>query len=723
MIFKGGCLVTLAKKAHASLHCSDFRSILLSSVPGKLLHRSLRRRLLPLLSNVSLPLQAGATPGASPELLTLYLMAFQRWAQATCGRWAVAFFDIKQAYYRTLRQLVVDCDSDAGVLKVLYDLGLSAAALCELRSMLQRAADTSPLAGRQHLCALLRDSLSATWFKFDGSQLLTVTHKGTRPGDPAADVLFAFTLATLFQAINSCLDAHGLVDAVPHVQCAPLVNGFAEATHLQFVSWADDFARPFLGDTPLDLISRVKLATKCCTERATACGIELTFGKDKTAAVCDDATVRALQDQGFHVLADGLSFVDEVAGRTCVLPFVSAYKHLGGIFSASGKPDLEVFLRRAAALGQIRPVRAKLFANSSVPLATRRTLLYSLGLSRFVHGSGALHLTQKGHQRHWPGAYVSIWAHLFTNKPNAKPHSYQVLAVSKAPPPHLFLALQRAALLARLVRGNLTSVLHMLQLEWEAGPALSWLGQVLCDIRTVAEWVTAARTLSQCGSPLHELCEQVEASSAWWMLIVRSAIKAFAADVLLWKQKPAVVTVPDGGAFKCNLCGDTFAQRSFLAIHQARRHQLFAPARHFAPDRQCVSCLRTFATVMLTQAHLRRNPSCLARVARLIPPLGFEEICAAERCDKQTLRTVRRGGWQNFSVSARFAQAQGPLNITFEDVDCAPEDFATHVSARVFRPSYGVLDWIDGFIAGSTSSGPRQTTTCWWHVRPSRQNS
>ena len=57
IVFKGGCLITLAKKAFASLNCADFRSIILSSVPGKLLHRSLRRRLLS-------PLKLKASPFA-----------------------------------------------------------------------------------------------------------------------------------------------------------------------------------------------------------------------------------------------------------------------------------------------------------------------------------------------------------------------------------------------------------------------------------------------------------------------------------------------------------------------------------------------------------------------------------------------------------------------------------------------------------------------------------
>ena len=155
-----------------------------------------------------------------------------------------------------MRQLVVDCDNDEGFCRVL----------CELKELLQLAAETSPLAGQQHLTALLRDLLTATWFKFEGSLTLAVTHKGTRPGDPAADVLFAFTLSALFCAINASLKAQGLVNELPHVRQAPLVNGFASVAQLQFVSWADDFARPFLGDSPSNLLAKVQRATKCCTK-------------------------------------------------------------------------------------------------------------------------------------------------------------------------------------------------------------------------------------------------------------------------------------------------------------------------------------------------------------------------------------------------------------------------------------------------------------------------
>ena len=723
IVFKGGCLITLAKKAYASLNCADFRSIILSSVPGKLLHRSLRKRLLPPLQDVALPLQSGALPGASPELLALYLTAFQRWAQSTGQRWAVTFFDVKQAYYRTLRQLVVDCDSDEGLCRVLYDLGLPPQALCELKQMLQRVAMTSPFAGQSHLTALLRDLLTATWFKFEASLMVAVTHKGTRPGDPAADVLFAFTLSALFHAINSELEKRGLVDVLPPVQGTPLVHGYPEAACLQFVSWADDFARPFVGDSPTFLLDVVERATKCCTERASACGIELTFGRDKTAFVCDTVTAQHLRKVALVSSVSGIHFRDDTACRDCFLPVVHAYKHLGGVFNTTSKPDLEIFLRRASALGPLRPVRSRLFANREVPLATRRTLLYSLGLSRFIHGAGALHLDQKGHQRMWHAAYIDIWAHLIPRRPDGKPHSYMVLFVSKAPPPHLFLALQRAAILAKLVSARFVTILHMLQLEWEVAQGRSWLSQLDGDIQAVALWVRTAENLRHCSCPLHTICQQLEGSSTWWTANIRQAVKAFAADVVKWRARPKVIDIPDGGSFQCHICCDTFSRRSSLTVHLARKHQLFAPARHFASGGQCIACLKTFSTVMLAQAHLRRSRVCLQRAVWLMEPLHILDVLEIERADKLVSKKIQHGAWQQQATVAKAQQGSGPKNVTAVDVEADPENFSLTTVANQFWPSLENVQWIQTYLDEASTTGPRQKAVSWWFSKPTDMNS
>ena len=61
--FRGGDLVCLAKKAGQALGCGACRSILVSSVPGKLLHRNLREALKPLLLQSQPVFQAGVAAG------------------------------------------------------------------------------------------------------------------------------------------------------------------------------------------------------------------------------------------------------------------------------------------------------------------------------------------------------------------------------------------------------------------------------------------------------------------------------------------------------------------------------------------------------------------------------------------------------------------------------------------------------------------------------------
>ena len=69
--YKGGALVTIAKKAAAAFGCNQHRSILVSSVPGKLFHRSLRNRLAPVISQVGPDLHGGIRAGVGVDTISL----------------------------------------------------------------------------------------------------------------------------------------------------------------------------------------------------------------------------------------------------------------------------------------------------------------------------------------------------------------------------------------------------------------------------------------------------------------------------------------------------------------------------------------------------------------------------------------------------------------------------------------------------------------------------
>ena len=196
LTFRGGDLICLAKKAGATFRCRDYRSILVSSIPGKIHHRKMRSQLTSVLGNCRSPLQSGAMPGEGVENITIAAKTFQLMCESIRKPWGLIFFDLQAAYYQVIREaLTPGCEDDRALLRLFDKLQLPPKALCELRHHLQQLALLPKLQTSDHLTALISDLFRGSWFRISGSALLTVTKRGTRPGDPAADVLFSLTLS------------------------------------------------------------------------------------------------------------------------------------------------------------------------------------------------------------------------------------------------------------------------------------------------------------------------------------------------------------------------------------------------------------------------------------------------------------------------------------------------------------------------------------------------
>ena len=85
----GGALVPLAKRAAVALSCDRFRSILISSLPGKVYHRQLRTMLMPVLQQARGDTQAGAVPGISTEDISMVARTFRDLMSAQRRAWAL----------------------------------------------------------------------------------------------------------------------------------------------------------------------------------------------------------------------------------------------------------------------------------------------------------------------------------------------------------------------------------------------------------------------------------------------------------------------------------------------------------------------------------------------------------------------------------------------------------------------------------------------------------
>ena len=530
--FRGGALVPLAKRAATLLSCDRFRSVLVSSLPGKIYHRQLRTLLLPSLQSVRGDAQAGAVPGISTEAIAMVARTFRSVAAARGQAWALTFFDVRAAYYRVLRQVLLDVrDTEAALRKLLYDLGVPGEALSELFQRLSSIGALSSTGAPEHLQRILSDALQGTWFRMDFGYALTLTHRGVRPGDSLADVLFAFTFSAYLASAERALEKAGVSTEMPQCSQQPLWPEHEVPESLACGSWADDFVQMTQQACNCTLSGRVVKIVTVFVEQAESVGIQLTFAVDKTASMLShvggqNPPVQSDDDGNF------LMIHSSVSGRSFRLPVIEAYRHLGGIATVSGTPVPEIGYRHSLAMMSVRPLKAKLSSAYGIPQRIRSNLLRSLAISRYSFGSAALPLQAASHKRLWCKHYVAMWRCLWRRGKNEPyRHSYSVLGLAGAPPPPLALAMARAVLLRQITMTGPATLLQLLTVHWYVHPKSSWLGLLHDDVVHLAQYVPAARTLQAMSDPVAHLIEAVRDDPRWWVRQVKAACRQAQKDL------------------------------------------------------------------------------------------------------------------------------------------------------------------------------------------------
>ena len=346
--------------------------------------------------------------------------------------------------------------------------------------------------------------LQGTWFRLDHASALTLTHQGTRPGDGLADVLFAFSFAAYLRCADAAVTHNGLATRVPQTRTTEPWDTGTVPENLSCGAWADDFVHMHLQPCPVGLCDAVLRIVTCYVEQADSIGMTLGFAKDKTAAIMPVSSLRDDPVAVIHTGPEGQYLIGHsvLSGGSFELPLVQAYKHLGGITTVTGTPAPEISFRAAQAWNVIRPFRQRLFSAVGIALRTRRLLLRSLAMTRFVFGSAVLPLHCALHFRTWAQHYTALWRSLLRRKPDERtPHAYTTLHAADAPSPPLALALGRASLLRQIVVQGPATLKRLLWAQWELEGDKSWLGAVLGDVRHAAQYISAAKVLLHQASP------------------------------------------------------------------------------------------------------------------------------------------------------------------------------------------------------------------------------
>ncbi|CAE7745134.1 tyrP-A [Symbiodinium sp. CCMP2592] len=653
--------------------------------------------------------------------------------------WAVLFVDLAAAFYTVVRQsLVPNPDTDQGFLSLLHALQLPPDAIEELHAHLLVASEL-PLQGvGVHQVELVRDLFVGSWFRLSTHSALILTHRGSRPGDPLADLLFAFTLAAYLRRVNQLLSDAGLMHSLPAPDRRPAWFDGPDSVTIGNPAWADDFTWPITAPSSDALVETAQVGTSILLSHASSIGMCLKFGPDKTALLLPE-TVKKNSERLLSVDDEGglcLHVSDKCTGATCFLPLVSVYKHLGGVITSNSSPLPDLYHRFSRAEGTARPLRQVFFGSKQFTLTVRRALLGALVISKYTHTGAALIVRAACHMRVWERQYVRLWRNLFRRTaPEQQEHSLAVLFRASAVAPPLALAKSRAQFLSKLFSRGPLDLAALLVDHYLLHPASSWLDQLRADVAYAAIFLPDLRNVLAAGKEVAGLVEASRDNPQWWPQTLRRVEKLFFQDLQAWHTghiaRDAVsgvsVSLPHSSAdraYRCWLCDKAFVLRKHLHLHLAKSHGWLSPARHFAISEACSACGKYFGDVAQVQQHLKSSSRCLLRCCYLHPPLTKEQIAQVEAPAKKRAKTVKAGCWRAFKPRAHPAPAPltfGPLWPTALE-RCSgivlDEQQPLSTLARPYTPQASTVTWIEAYIAGKSQEGPRTTAVRYWQRKP-----
>ena len=393
-----------------------------------------------------------------------------------------------------------------------------------------------------------------------------------------------FTLAALLKSVQARLHAADLLPDWPLEHDRPHSVGHNGFVPLGQPSWADDFVAPQTAPTWPDLVDRTGQTIGIVVHFATAAGMTIKFGVDKTAILFPLAVTTAGGER-LHRCKESyfVCLHNDILGEDYQVPVVSSYCHLGGVIASNCNPVPDLHYRYSRAAGTLKPLRKKLFGAREYSLPTRACVLRSLVASRFAHSAAALLLPAACHVRIWEQHYMQLWRALFPRSAaRGQLHSYSVLREAGVSSPTLALARARAGFLGRVFQHGPGALLAVLWDHWVTHPSSSWLAQVAADVEHVEQFLPGVSSVLPKSDVVPALLEAYREDVQWWPRQVKAAEKAFAADLEAWadasgESRDAVAepVLSASRPFTCYLCQSSFVLRKHLHVHLARTHQVF----------------------------------------------------------------------------------------------------------------------------------------------------
>ena len=652
LAWKGGILHEIYKQKGSTSCADSYRGILVSSHLAKCLHNIFRTPTMDWHCQTADPLQLGGRPHMGVNMATHTLKTFLAVAKEDARSTCIFYLDIKSAYYRLLRSLSIGptC-STPELMTVFATMGLPNDLMHEL---IVKANEISALAEtgcpdwlRGYAVAYHQN----TWFHVREDPKVTMTLRGTRPGDGFADLLFSLVIGRLLRTLEADLVAEGLQTSVSWdgERSYEALPGDTVTCSAFNIVWADDIAVLLQNPDANTLLEQAKYVMARYVERFAAHGLLLNFDKGKSECMLNlrGPGSRGLNRSLFQVERPHL--VLDVDGYGAIpLRIVRQYKHLGNVLHASGHCMTEMRIRVGAANTAFNAHRKSIYQNTRLSLDRRVQIFQACVLSILYWNIETWTLVRPCEERYFTGAVLRLLRRfLHRDVPLDLLHhwpSHRVHAHLGLPETSDMFRLKRLSYYGSLVRFGPDALWALIASERH------WISALKHDLRWLSQNSQSKvfrPPFDSPGGPDFWRTLPVQQPGVWKGLLkkaklhatlqsqIRSEADTFCRHLasLMADYHPALAPADSLSAVQakdktaqpwvCIPCRRTFVSKAAWGVHCFKAHGRLAKARYVSDQPRCDICMHSFHNSYRLYLHLRYSSRCLNALRRRghqVPP-------------------------------------------------------------------------------------------------------
>jgi hypothetical protein len=675
--WKGGVLIPLFKGKGSPCQPTAYRSIFLSDVCAKVHHAGVRSSLARVWQQDDQLIQLGGRKGCSTDVAHHMLHAHISWARHVNRSCAVLFVDLQSAFYSILRSSLFKGEyHDDQICYAMTQLGITPH---EWQAIRQQVEDDDATSGiDSHHAGILKDMFTGTHFAMHELPGCTATTRGTRPGDPVADILFnmAFRLVVL-DARRRITDSSAL-QSFGHPAPASDVTTSTEVPDAGFaeISFVNDIAYTLHTGVAEDLVRQLQVIASCLHDAASDRGLTVNYEAGKTEAVVRivGTGAKAVRHKIWHEMRGKVPIVTEHGVQS--LQLVHSYRHLGSYVQDHAVTQKDIQYRISQAKKAFGQISRQFYRKKNVNDTTKASVFSALVLSRHAYNAHTWAWVSQNDLDRWENGIRSQIAAIAVNKVRPLPpfqfSSAELCALCDINSPQDTLHANRLRYAKRAISkapAALWSLLH------ENNDVHSWDAQFIASCHWLSRHVPGGLPL-QVLNPGQML--SFIALDEKWNGRVRSALKACLqfrradAEGKLWtlrveKHVSSLSCLPDltspkaTFSWKCNLCADSFASKKALAVHARHKHKYRTFLKYYVLGDECLACGKKFFHRNRLLAHVAAASRCKDAYMACFVPAPEHEIDEIDAIEREHNKLLKTQGWHPTKAFLPVTIVQGPL--------------------------------------------------------------